>query len=27
VPKTVTLDPGQVGADGFIEVTLVYWVE
>lgn len=27
VPKTVTLDPSQVGADGFIEVTLVYWVE
>jgi hypothetical protein len=27
VAKTVTLDPSQVGADGFIEVTLVYWVE
>jgi hypothetical protein len=27
VPKTVTLTPGQVGPDGFIEVTLVYWVE
>jgi hypothetical protein len=27
VPKTITLDPGQAGADGFIEVTLVYWVE
>lgn len=27
VPKTVTLGPSQVGADGFIEVTLVYWVE
>lgn len=27
VPKTVTLDPSQVGPDGFIEVTLVYWVE
>ncbi|MVT08395.1 hypothetical protein [Chitinophaga tropicalis] len=27
VSKTVTLDPGQAGADGFIEVTLVYWVE
>lgn len=25
--KTVTLTPAQVGADGFIEVTLVYWVE
>ena len=27
VSKTVTLTSGQVGADGFIEVTLVYWVE
>ena len=27
VSKTVTLDPSQEGADGFIEVTLVYWVE
>jgi hypothetical protein len=27
VAKTVTLTPGQVGPDGFIEVTLVYWVE
>lgn len=27
VPKTVTLDPSQEGPDGFIEVTLVYWVE
>lgn len=27
VPQTVSLDPSQVGADGFIEVTLVYWVE
>jgi hypothetical protein len=27
VPKTVLLDPSEVGADGFIEVTLVYWVE
>jgi hypothetical protein len=27
VAKTVTLVPSQVGADGFIEVTLVYWVE
>jgi hypothetical protein len=27
VSKTVTLTPGQVGPDGFIEVTLVYWVE
>ena len=27
VPKTVTLDPSQEGEDGFIEVTLVYWVE
>ena len=25
--KTVTLNSGQVGADGFIEVALVYWVE
>lgn len=27
VSKTVTLDPSQQGDDGFIEVTLVYWVE
>jgi hypothetical protein len=27
VSKTVTLDPSQEGPDGFIEVTLVYWVE
>jgi hypothetical protein len=27
VSKTVTLTPSQVGQDGFIEVTLVYWVE
>ena len=27
VPKTVTLDPSQEGEDGFIEVSLVYWVE
>ena len=27
VPQTISLDPSQVGADGFIEVTLVYWVE
>lgn len=27
VSKTVTLTPSQVGPDGFIEVTLVYWVE
>jgi hypothetical protein len=27
VPKTTTLNASQVGADGFIEVTLVYWVE
>lgn len=27
VSKTVTLDSSQEGADGFIEVTLVYWVE
>lgn len=27
VSKTVTLDPTQEGPDGFIEVTLVYWVE
>ncbi|OQP60600.1 hypothetical protein A3860_32825 [Niastella vici] len=27
VSKTVTLDPSQEGDDGFIEVTLVYWVE
>jgi len=27
VPKTVTLDPSQAGADGFIAVSLVYWVE
>lgn len=27
VSKTVLLDPSDVGADGFIEVTLVYWVE
>jgi hypothetical protein len=27
VPKTVTLTPSQEGPDGFIEVTLVYWVE
>jgi hypothetical protein len=27
VPKTVTLDASQEGPDGFIEVTLVYWVE
>ena len=27
VSKTVTLDLSQVGPDGFIEVTLVYWVE
>lgn len=27
VPKTVVLDPSQTGADGFIEITLVYWVE
>jgi hypothetical protein len=27
VSKTVTLTAGQVGPDGFIEITLVYWVE
>jgi hypothetical protein len=27
VSKTVTLAPSQEGPDGFIEVTLVYWVE
>ena len=27
VSKTVTLDPSQEGPDGFIEVTLHYWVE
>lgn len=27
VSKTVTLSPSQEGPDGFIEVTLVYWVE
>jgi hypothetical protein len=27
VSKTVTLTPSQEGPDGFIEVTLVYWVE
>ena len=27
VSKTVTLTPSQAGPDGFIEVTLVYWVE
>jgi len=27
VSKVVTLDPSQEGDDGFIEVTLVYWVE
>ena len=27
VSKTVTLDASQEGPDGFIEVTLVYWVE
>jgi len=27
VPKTLTLDASQEGDDGFIEVTLVYWVE
>ncbi len=27
VPATVVLDNSQVGPDGFIEVTLVYWVE
>src|SRR5687768_6918280 len=25
--KTVTLDPSMEGPDGFLEVTLVYWVE
>ncbi|THU38150.1 hypothetical protein FAM09_15820 [Niastella caeni] len=27
VPKTVTLTPSQVGPDGFIEVSLLFWVE
>ena len=27
VSKTVTIAPTQAGPDGFIEVTLVYWVE
>jgi len=27
VPQTVTLSSGQAGPDGFITVTLVYWVE
>jgi hypothetical protein len=27
VPKTVTLDSSQVGSDGYIVVTLTYWVE
>jgi hypothetical protein len=27
VSKTVTLDPSMEGPDGFLEVTLVYWVE
>ena len=27
VSKTVTLTPSQAGPDGFIEVSLVYWVE
>lgn len=27
VPQTLTLTDGQVGPDGFITITLVYWVE